>query len=229
MVLSILTVLLVTVFMVSVYRARHLRDQVRESEELRTQKGSTPSPVSLGKRLISYRKWLNEHEYRRLSAKHQEEPILYRISKGISYEATAEKENTRIAENLLRRALMSFKAGDPQSAMALLKQASTLTPLNPKIYVELARVGLALNQEDFALKQIEQALDLEAEYATAYLIQARIMLARKDFKAAHTALIKSATLKHKNPEYFLIWSEYHLKQGNVEKAQEMAKNFKMMM
>ena len=229
-VLAILTVLLVTVFMVSVYRARHLRDRVRESEEIRNQTDSKPlSPVSLGQRLSSFRKWLNERDYRHLSQEHRQEPVLYRISQGIFYEAQAEKENNRIAESLLRRALMSFKAGDPQSALTMLKQAGTLTPLNPKIYVELARIGLALKQDSFALEQIKQALDIEPKYATAYLIQARIMLFKKDFKAAHAALLKSSTLKHKNPEYFLVWSEYHLKLGNLEKSEEFANSFRALM
>ena len=229
-VLSILVVLLSTVFLVSLYRARQLRGKVAEAETMRYQ-GNSPKVerVSLGRRLVSFRQWLDGRVYESLSKDHREQPLLYRVSQGVPYDMGTDKENNRLARSLIRKAILKTKAGDLKVARNLLREAGLLNPLDPVVYGELARVGYLMNDFDYAMEQVENALELNPEFADAYLVRARVLMSRGKLQNAWQDLEKAASLKHKDPEYFLVVSEYHLKVGNLEKAREFARMFESLM
>lgn len=229
-VISILAVLLSAVFLVSVYRARQLKDKVKQSEDIRTQ-GQLQSNMSLSDRLQGYRDWMDQKSLQEYSKTVTGTPLGFRVGNGIRYDASGSDPEAAavMAKNLLRQALLKSKEGDLKTALTLLKEASILDPLSPSVYTELARVALLMDHTDFALKQIGSVIAMEPEYADAYLVKARILIKKGRMDQARKDLDKAAELKNTNAEIYLIWSEFYQKDGNTVKAQEYADLFQSMM
>lgn len=229
-VLSIIVLLLTTVFLISMHRARQLKNKVRDAEIMRTQGVNTSvSDVKLGQKLESYRHWLDGKVYAALSREEREQPMLFRIAKGVSYDTGSWEKNNALARSLIKQAILKTRSGDLATARRLLNEASILNPLDPVIYGELARVGYLMQDLDYALKQITSALEINPDFADAFLVRARVYLSQGQLEDAWKDLQKSATLKHTDPEYFLVLSEYHLKKGHLDEAQENAKMFESLM
>ena len=167
--------------------------------------------------------------YSALSKEEREQPMLFRIAKGVSYDTGSREKNNALARSLIKQAIFKTKAGDLPTARRLLSEASVLNPLDPVIYGELARVGYLMKDLDYALKQVGNALEINPDFADALLVRARVFLTQGNLKQAWKDLQKSASLKHADPEYFLVLSEYHLKSGHLNEAQEYAKMFESLM
>lgn len=229
-VLSIIVLLLTTVFLISVHRARQLKNKVNEAETQRTQgENSKWSDVELGRRLDSFRNWLDGKVYASLAKEGKDQPLVYRVSQGVRYDGGSDKRNNSLARSLIKQAILKTRAGDLKTARKLLREASLLNPLDPVVYGELARVGYLMEDLDYAMKQVGNALELSPGFADAYLVRARIFLKKGNLENAWKDLERSASLKHKDPEYFLVLSEYHLKKGHLEKAREFARMFESLM
>ena len=119
---------------------------------------------------------MDEHEI--ISAKYGRRPqdvVLYRVSQGIRYDSSTSDESNKVALSLVRAAILKIRSGKLDDAKHLLLQASQLDPLDPKIYVELGRVGLLGEDFNFAMEQVKTVLSLEPEYADA-ILKARVLM-----------------------------------------------------
>ena len=102
--------------------------------------------------------------------------VLYRVSQGIRYDSSNTDESNKIALSLVRAAILKIRSGKLKSAKQLLIQASQLDPLEPRIYVELGRVGLLGEDFIFAMQQVKTVIEIEPEYADAYILKARVSM-----------------------------------------------------
>ena len=175
-VVTILAVLLLTVFLISIHRARELRKKAFNAVEMRQQNEVVLSEVTLGKELENYRLWMNSRLYQRNMDPGPQDIVLYRVSQGIRYDSSKVDESNKIALSLVRAAILKIRSGKLEDAKQLLFQASQLDPLEPKIYVELGRVGLLGKDLKFAMEQVKTVLNIEPDYADAYILKARVLM-----------------------------------------------------
>ncbi len=109
------------------------------------------------------------------------------------YETTGEIDRA-IFDSYLRAGLDAFEAGDYEAAIRQFEQAlldvPDLTTPDPLIYayVSLARAHMELDQPDEARAALDQASDLDPEFAYAHYYRGRLALDDGDYAAAIDAL-----------------------------------------
>ena len=183
-VVTILSVLLLTVFLISIHRAKELRKKASNAVEMRQQNHVMLNEVTLGEELEKYRLWMNTKLYQRNMDPGPQDVVLYRVSQGIRYDSSNTDESNKIALSLVRAAILKIRSGKLKSAKQLLLQASQLDPLEPRIYVELGRVGLLGEDFIFAMQQVKTVIEIEPEYADAYILKARVLMKQGNLQEA---------------------------------------------
>ena len=224
-VVSIISVLLLSVFLVSIYRARELKRKALKSSELRSQGQVSVNELDLGKVITEYRSWMDTQLYQRNMDPTPQDVVLYRISQGIRYDSNNITEANKIALSLVRAAILKTRSGQLKDAKELLVKASLLNPIEPKIYIELGKVGLLGEDLKFASEQVKAVLSMDPDYADAYILRARILMKKGNFSEAFEDLKLAAIKVQSSAELFLAWSEYHLKKGNLELSKDYAEKF----
>lgn len=224
-VVSIISVLLLSVFLVSVHRARELKRKAVESNQLRQQGQVSLNELDLGKVITEYRSWMDSKLYQRNMDPSPQDVVLYRISQGIRYDSNNVTEANKIALSLVRAAILKTRSGQLNDAKELLVKATLLNPIEPKIYVELGKVGLLGDDLKFASEQVTTVLNMDPDYADAYILRARILMKKGNLSEASEDLKLAATKVQSSPELFLAWSEYHLAKGNLELSKDYAAKF----
>lgn len=224
-VVTILSVLLLTVFLISIHRARELKRKAVESSEIRKQGHIALSEITLGKEISDYRHWMDTKLYQRNMDPTPQDVVIYRISQGIRYDSSNVNESNKIALSLVRAAILKIRSGQLNDARELLMKATLLDPLEPKIYLELGRVGLLGNELQFAKDQVKTVLNMEPEYADAYILRARILMKEGNLLEAAKSLESASDKVQSSAELFLVWSEYYLKKGDLERSKDYADKF----
>ena len=224
-VVSILSVLLLTVFLISVQRAKELRTKAAKSVEMRRQDEVVLNEVSLGKELEDYRLWMNTKLYQRNMDPSPQDVVLYRVSQGIRYDSRTIAESNKIALSLVRAAILKIRSGKLNDAKRLLLQASELDPIEPKIYVELGRVGLLGEDFNFAMDQVKTVLNIDPDYADAFILRARLHMKQGNLKEASKSLKIAAEKVQSSAELFLALSEFHFLKGDLYLSKDYAKKF----
>lgn len=225
-VVAIISALVATVFVISMHRSRELQLKIRSAEAKKNQdEQGEVGPLSFDEDLKIFRQKLELYRYGSPSDQ-QETPLLYRVGLGVSYEGTNIADNEKFARSLLFKAVLRVRGGNLEEARHFLKEAATLNPFDPDIFVELARVSFLQDNIPNALAEIDEAMRHEPAYADPWLLKARIMISQDNYLAAEQELKKAAEMKQKNAEIFLIWSEYHLKKGNPQLAEEYLQRFR---
>ena len=224
-VVSILSVLLLSVFLISVHRARALKRKAVESNQLRQQGQVSLNELDLGKVITEYRSWMDSKLYQRNMDPSPQDVVLYRISQGIRYDSNNVTEANKIALSLVRAAILKTRSGQLNDAKELLVKATLLNPIEPKIYVELGKVGLLGEDLKFASEQVKTVLNMDPDYADAYILRARILMKKGNLSEASEDLKLAATKVQSSAELFLAWSEYHLAKGNLELSKDYAEKF----
>lgn len=224
-VVSILSVLLLTVFLISIHRAKELRKKTFNAVEMRQQNEVVLNEVTLGKELENYRLWMNTKLYQRNMDPGPQDVVLYRVSQGIRYDSSTSDESNKIALSLVRAAILKIRSGKLDDAKHLLLQASQLDPLDPKIYVELGRVGLLGEDFNFAMEQVKTVLSLEPEYADAYILRARVLMKKGNLEEASENLKTAAEKVQSSAELFLALSEFHFQKGDLSLSKSYAEKF----
>ncbi|MBI4702044.1 MAG: tetratricopeptide repeat protein [Deltaproteobacteria bacterium] len=94
----------------------------------------------------------------------------------------------RRVETLLWRAELFLEKYDPGHAAAVVREALALAPHDPRAHVAMAEVGLA-QAMDFAAaeKEIDVALKVDPNLASAYFVRAGLALRTMDLAAAEAA------------------------------------------
>lgn len=115
--------------------------------------------------------------------------------------AANQPANTRTAEALARIAHQSLEAGDPVSAVSMLKRAHEIDPSSPAILAELGRNLGALDARTEAADAYRKAAALAPKdaairrgYAGALLALDQPVLAEREYRAAIAAREDAATL-----------------------------------
>ena len=224
-VVTILSVLLLTVFLISVHRAKELRKKASIAVEMRQQNEVLLDEVTLGKELEKYRLWMNTKLYQRNMDPGPQDVVLYRVSQGIRYDSSNTDESNKIALSLVRAAILKIRSGKLKSAKQLLLQASQLDPLEPRIYVELGRVGLLGKDFIFAMQQVKTVIEIEPEYADAFILKARVLMKQGNLKEAFKNLEIAAEKVQSSAELFLALSEFHFQKGDLYLSKDYAKKF----
>tara|TARA_Y100000589_G_C27176089_1_gene638832 strand:- start:7 stop:738 length:732 start_codon:yes stop_codon:yes gene_type:complete len=225
-VVAILSVLLLTVFLISIQRARELRKKAYAAAAVRQQDEVILSEVTLGKELQNYRLWMNSKLYQRNMDPGPQDVVLYRVSQGIRYDSSKIDESNKIALSLVRAAILKIRSGKLGDAKQLLFQASQLNPLEPKIYVELGRVGLLGEDLKFAMEQVQIVLTMEPEYADAYILKARVLMKQGSLDEASKNLKIAALKVQSSAELFLALSEFYFQKGDLALSKDYAEKFK---
>ncbi len=224
-VVAILAVLLLTVFLISIHRARELRKKAFNAVEMRQQNEVVLNEVTLGKELESYRLWMNSRLYQRNMDPGPQDIVLYRVSQGIRYDSSKVDESNKIALSLVRAAILKIRSGKLKDAKQLLFQASQLDPLEPKIYVELGRVGLLGKDLKFAMEQVKTVLNIEPDYADAYILKARVLMKQGSLDEASKNLEIAAEKVQSSAELFLALSEFYFQKGDLYLSKDYAEKF----
>lgn len=226
-VVSILGLLLVALTLFSFYRAGSLRQKIKDADAKRSQNPTAISEITLNKDILAFRE---ELEARRVGLLDEPPlPSLFRVSQGISYD-TVPEEAPRLARKLLGAALLRIRGGASEGeVLGLLKEASILGTMNPKILAEVASVALEANLVDFAREQADEVLKLDATYADAWLVKARLALKANHVTEAREALKTAADHKQKNAEIFLVYSELYLKEGKKEESEAALRQYHALM
>ena len=92
-VVTILSVLLLTVFLISIHRAKELRKKASNAVEMRQQNHVMLDEVTLGRELEKYRLWMNTKLYQRNMDPGPQDVVLYRVSQGIRYDSSNTDES----------------------------------------------------------------------------------------------------------------------------------------
>ena len=224
-VVAILAVLLLTVFLISIHRARELRKKAFNAVEMRQQNEVVLNEVTLGKELENYRLWMNSRLYQRNMDPGPQDIVLYRVSQGIRYDSSKVDESNKIALSLVRAAILKIRSGKLEDAKQLLFQASQLDPLEPKIYVELGRVGLLGKDLKFAMEQVKTVLNIEPDYADAYILKARVLMKQGSLDEASKNLEIAAEKVQSSAELFLALSEFYFQKGDLYLSKDYAEKF----
>ncbi|MEE2923889.1 MAG: prepilin-type N-terminal cleavage/methylation domain-containing protein [bacterium] len=224
-VVTILSVLLLTVFLISIHRAKELRKKASNAVEMRQQNHVMLNEVTLGEELEKYRLWMNTKLYQRNMDPGPQDVVLYRVSQGIRYDSSNTDESNKIALSLVRAAILKIRSGKLKSAKQLLIQASQLDPLEPRIYVELGRVGLLGEDFIFAMQQVKTVIEIEPEYADAYILKARVLMKQGNLQEAFKNLKIAAEKVQSSAELFLALSEFHFQKGDLYLSKDYAKKF----
>lgn len=115
--------------------------------------------------------------------------------------AVSEKETSPYRHYLL--GLTYRRTGDPESAVAELRRSLELAPGQVRALVNLGRVHLDLEDTVQAREAIDDALDLDLEFADAWQVLGRIELAEANFEEAAAAFAKAAA---KDPQHAWAWN-----------------------
>tara|TARA_B100000674_G_C37872440_1_gene930208 strand:- start:429 stop:1160 length:732 start_codon:yes stop_codon:yes gene_type:complete len=225
-VVTILAVLLLTVFLISIHRARELRKKAFNAVKMRQQNEVVLNEITLGKELQNYRLWMNSRLYQRNMDPGPQDIVLYRVSQGIRYDSSKVDESNKIALSLVRAAILKIRSGKLEDAKQLLFQASQLDPLEPKIYVELGRVGLLGKDLKFAMEQVKTVLIIEPDYADAYILKARVLMKQGSLDEASKNLEIAADKVQSSAELFLALSEFYFQKGDLYLSKDYAEKFK---
>ncbi|MBW7876369.1 MAG: prepilin-type N-terminal cleavage/methylation domain-containing protein [Candidatus Cloacimonetes bacterium] len=217
-VIAILGLLLSVVVIIGIQRAKSLKSDIAESQNQVTQgENLKPDAFRLSEQIVGFQKALDARLLQALEEKRT--PAVFRISKGVRYEAQ-DKDVVAMVRQLLTSAVIRARANQPKEALAMLREASLLSPLDPGIATQSARVAILAGEGQFALDQINSAIRLDPEYAEAYLVRAKISLLQERTEDALKDLQIATNLKQTGPEIFLLFSEYYNKKGDLQRAEE---------
>ena len=205
--------------------AKELRKKASNAVEMRQQNHVMLNEVTLGEELEKYRLWMNTKLYQRNMDPGPQDVVLYRVSQGIRYDSSNTDESNKIALSLVRAAILKIRSGKLKSAKQLLIQASQLDPLEPRIYVELGRVGLLGEDFIFAMQQVKTVIEIEPEYADAYILKARVLMKQGNLQEAFKNLKIAAEKVQSSAELFLALSEFHFQKGDLYLSKDYAKKF----
>ena len=122
------------------------------------------------------------------------------------------------SEAYMERGLYSLKKGDLPAAKSDLTQAASLNPDSPLIQVNLARVLLALGDNELALEAAQKAKELDVTMLEAYLVLGMAYRANDQIDQAVDVLDIYTRYSLTNPEAFMVLASAYFQRGDYENA-----------
>ncbi|MDD5071019.1 MAG: tetratricopeptide repeat protein [Candidatus Omnitrophica bacterium] len=134
---------------------------------------------------------------------------------GFEEENTADKYR---ASKLLQSAENSFKNNDNKKAQALINEAISLNPNDPRAYYRLGCVYLKGDDLDNAAAAFQAAIKKDPGYAKAHTNLGGIYARKKNYKEGLKYLNKAALLEPNNPKTYYNIAMIHLALGKEKEA-----------
>ncbi|MFW5875891.1 MAG: tetratricopeptide repeat protein [Myxococcota bacterium] len=119
------------------------------------------------------------------------------------------------------RGAVLLQTGGPQEGAKEFDAAAELRADGPR-RKNLAGLLMAQNKVDEASEEIAAALDQYPDYAGAHALLAAIHLAEGDAERARNDLETAERLDRRLPNLPQVWAQYHLSQGDVDRAVQSA-------
>lgn len=111
-------------------------------------------------------------------------------------------------ESYIAEAEQAFNEGKLLQAIDLYKQANVLSPSDPSIYIDMARVQVWAGKYADAQANAENALLLNPDNSTAHAVRGWALSAQKDYLAAETSLKRALELDPNNPLAHAYYAEF---------------------
>ncbi|PCJ19102.1 MAG: hypothetical protein COB02_08610 [Candidatus Cloacimonadota bacterium] len=227
-VVSIITVLLATFFLISMRRAGSMRDKIKSANALRLQeKVKLDKEIEMDDELHKFRDAMEAQKAQKRMKEDSVTPAIFRISKGINYSGNTDSKSSLLAKKLLSAATLKIKLNQMKEALQLLKEASNLGAFEPKTSLEVAKLFWQAGDFKYAQESLDNALMLDPEYADAHLLKARLFIKNNRLDLAEKSIIATENLSHKNADVLLVWSEFYLKKGNKARSRLLLEEYKM--
>lgn len=228
-VVSIITVLLAVLFLVSMRRAGGMKNKIDDVNSLRMQeKKKINLQVEVDNELQSFRNAMNAQKAKQLIENNPINPAVFRVSKGVSYAGNTDGNTNQLVQKLLATAMKKIRTGQVDDAVQLLKEANTISTFDPTTSLEIAKLFLHSNSLEYAKESIDNALVLDPEYAEAHLFKARLLIKSNQLDLAKESITRTESLKHKNADVMLVWSEYFSKIGNKHESKLYLDKYKFL-
>jgi cytochrome c-type biogenesis protein CcmH/NrfG len=103
-----------------------------------------------------------------------------------------------------RQALIAFNQADFEAAVKHARAAGALKPTDPKPVLLQGRILMEKNDLAAAIKQIEAAVAVDAQYASSHRYLAEALFRQKDFSKAVMSLQEFLRLSPKDPDGILL-------------------------
>ncbi len=120
------------------------------------------------------------------------------------------------------RGAILLAAGNPTEALAEFESAAQLRADGPR-HVMMASMFMATGENEDALEQVNAALEISPDYATAHVMRAAIHLSEAE---PREALAELQTAERLDPELHVLpgmWANYYASTGDLERAVEYAR------
>ena len=115
-------------------------------------------------------------------------------------------------------AMLLLAENKPKKALPILKRIGKTDQTDPNLYIHLARGYIALNQWGAAEKAYRRVLDLDSDYAQAYVGLAQVHLAmRRNYEAVDVALTGIGLVYHNPFAHYLLGVALH-RVGKIDHA-----------
>ena len=127
---------------------------------------------------------------------------------------------THITNEAFNTGMAKFDQGDYERALELLEQATRFEPFAPDIHYYIGEVYLALDEYQQAYGAYQRALDIDPDFAPAYLGRARARLSVGPNPNVITDLDTALELDNELIEAYLLRIDYYLAEGDDASALE---------
>jgi tetratricopeptide (TPR) repeat protein len=119
--------------------------------------------------------------------------------------------------------MRAMRRGDYSNMLSFMQQANQVDPNAPDIYYYLGEAYRLLGDNQHALKAYLQASNSDANFAPAYLGQARILMATNTKAGIEADIKKAIQLDPNLADAYIIYADYLIQQGEAKIALEELK------
>jgi tetratricopeptide (TPR) repeat protein len=114
--------------------------------------------------------------------------------------------------------IRAMRRGDYSTMLSFMQQASQVDPSAPDIYYYIGEAYRLLGDNQNALKAYLKSIDANADFAPAYLGQARILIATDAKAGIDTDIKKAIQLDPNLADAHIIYANYLIQQGKAKTA-----------
>ncbi|MEM0913748.1 MAG: tetratricopeptide repeat protein [Planctomycetota bacterium] len=118
-------------------------------------------------------------------------------------------------------ARQALESGDLDRADAVLIEAASIDPDNPRLFVMAGRVQFERGKLERAYHLFDQAIEFDPEYAEAYYYQGIVLERWSRFSQAADAYRKAYEIAPDDVSYFLAWTEAMVASGDRQQAKRL--------
>lgn len=126
--------------------------------------------------------------------------------------------NHLILLELYKNLIVLNAEGAEEQARVLLERISELTPGNPRILLEKARIQLLKGEPEKALVKLDEALGVKPNYVEALSTRSQILNSQNNTEAAIADLILALQISPQNEDLYLQLGAIYYSQGNFSSA-----------